>query len=261
MKSVSFSGGESSGMMAAIMKQQSNGELCFIFANTGQENEETLEFVQRCDQEFALGVVWVEAVVNADNIGTTHKVVSFATASRHGEPFEQVIRKYGISNQAYPHCTRELKLAPMQSYMRSICANYTAAIGIRADEYRRVQDDSKIIYPLVDRFITKDDVKEFWDKQPFRLELKSYQGNCKWCWKKSLRKHFKLIAESPGIYDFPRDLEAKYGKVRCPEGRRVFFRNHMSTDDLFAARGTRYQLSLLDIDDGCAGSCEVYATV
>ncbi|BBI90503.1 phosphoadenosine phosphosulfate reductase [Tenacibaculum phage PTm1] len=36
-------------------------EMVFVFANTGQENEETLEFVNKCDEEYNLNVVWIEA--------------------------------------------------------------------------------------------------------------------------------------------------------------------------------------------------------
>jgi hypothetical protein len=33
-----------------------------VFANTGQEREETLEFVKQCDDHFGFGTVWIEGV-------------------------------------------------------------------------------------------------------------------------------------------------------------------------------------------------------
>lgn len=259
---VSFSGGETSGYMSLLMKQYSRNKLVFVFVNTGQENEETLEFVDKCDKHFGLNVVWVEAVVQPDGVGTKHRVVDFFTASRNGEPFEAVMAKYGISNKAYPHCTRELKEAPIHSYMKTITNEYHTAIGIRADEYRRVTDKKGLIYPLADYWlIDKEAVKRFWEEQPFNLGLYDYQGNCKWCWKKSLRKHFKLIDDDPTIFDFPAEMEEKYGKVRCPEGQRVFFRENRSTADLFEAKHGRVQLNLFDIDDGCSESCEMYEAI
>lgn len=259
---VSFSGGETSAFMSYLMKRYSKNTLVFVFANTGQENEETLEFVNRCDKHFGLGVKWVEAVVQPDGIGTKHRLVDFETASRNGEPFEAVMAKYGISNKAYPHCTRELKQAPIHSYMRTIASDYQTAIGIRADEYRRITNNTGIVYPLAEYWITnKEEVKRFWQKQPFKLSLNDYQGNCKWCWKKSLRKHFKLIDDDPAMFDFPAKMEKKYGKVRCPDGRRVFFRGNLSTEDLFKAKRGRVQLNLFDKDDGCSESCEMYEAI
>lgn len=261
---VSFSGGQTSAYMSALLKEHSRNRLIFVFANTGQENEKTLEFVDKVDRAFDLGVVWVEADVKPKGIGTKHLIVSFETASRQGEPFEAVVAQYGISNKAYPHCTRELKLAPIHNYMRTVVGkDYQTAIGIRADEYRRVGNKAGIVYPLADYWInSKEDVNEFWNRQPFALGLQEHQGNCKWCWKKSLKKHFRLIEETPEIFDFPRYLEARYGKVRCPEGRRVFFRENRSTDDLFELHRSAGQLPpLFDVDAGCSESCEMYEAI
>jgi len=261
---VSFSGGLTSAYMTWKLKRASRNKLVVVFANTGQENEKTLMFVDKVDKVFDLGVVWVEADVKPKGIGTKHRIVDFETASRNGEPFEAVMAQYGISNKAYPHCTRELKQAPIHSYMKSLGVEYQTAIGIRADEYRRVGKKARIVYPLADYWIVdKEEVNEFWSRQPFSLGLEEHQGNCKWCWKKSLKKHFMLIAETPEIFDFPRKMEAFYGKVRCPEGRRVFFRENRSTDDLFALKeaGAGRLLNAFDVDAGCSESCEMYEAI
>ncbi len=232
---VSFSGGKTSAYMAKRMKDDNkNDNLFFVFANTGQESEETLIFVDKCDRAFNLGVVWVEAVVHEKGKGTTHKIVNFETASRDGEPFEAVMEKYGISNKAYPHCTRELKMAPIHTWAKEVIGNgYLTAIGIRVDEYRRVGSNDKIIYPLVDWAVGKGEVNQFWAYQPFTLNLLEHQGNCTWCWKKSLRKHFLLMDESPEIFDFPMEMESKYKHIGCSEGTtRVFFRQNRSTQDM-----------------------------
>jgi hypothetical protein len=281
---ISFSGGETSAFMAQWLienRADQYDEVLCLFANTGQENEETLYFVERCDQQFGLNVVWVEAdVQHGSRESTKHRVVDFVTASRQGEPFESVIEKYGIPNQAYPHCTRELKLNPMRSYLDSIGwekGTYDTAIGIRSDEIDRISPERerlRLIYPLVtDKPMTKPRINQWWSGQPFRLNLKGYEGNCKWCWKKSLRKHLTLITEHPEWYKFPERMEREHGLSghNIDGTPRVFFRGGRCVDDIrqIAAQGGWQpaaddardytdQLELdLDVGGGCTESCEV----
>lgn len=267
---VSFSGGKTSAYMAQLLKKiWPDKNLVFVFANTGQEREETLIFVEQVDKYFGLDVVWVEAVVHHnEKKGSTHNVVSFETASRSGEPFEEVIRKYGIPNKSAPHCTRELKANPIKSYARSLgWKDYKTAIGIRFDEPSRVGDSDKFIYPLYERMIDKIDVNNFWERMPFTLKLQEHQGNCSWCWKKSDRKHFMLIQESPEIYDFPKRMEelyAKSGTNKDEDHERTFFRGHRSANDLFReyeiiASNGEIQLRMFDDENsGCSESCEPF---
>jgi len=264
---VSFSGGKSSACMARKLQQGYPGPLTFLFANTGQEKEETLAFVNECDVRWGLSVVWVEAKVNGAREGTTHRVVDFETASRNGRPFEQVIEKYGIPNKSYPHCTRELKLAPMNSYLRGVGIEKPVfAIGIRVDEPKRLRKDAEsagITYPLAHWFRwDKQDVNAWWEDQSFGLQLAEHEGNCSWCWKKSLSKHLRLIGEAPGIFDFPRRMEAEHSMTNARHGVRVFFRENRSTKDLFrlhAEVGTPVQPVVPDEDagSGCSESCDI----
>lgn len=279
---ISFSGGETSAYMAQWLKTNKAEEydrIFCVFANTGQENEETLDFVDRCDKAFDLNIHWIEAdVYHGERKGTAHKVVSHKAASRNGEPFEEVIKKYGIPNKAYPHCTRELKLQPIKSWLKEMeITDYHMAIGIRADEIDRMQADAKnkgLIYPLVKLGVTKPDINLFWSKQSFRLNLKGYQGNCKWCWKKSLRKHLTLLNESPEAYEFPERMEEKHGLSghNVDGNKRVFFRNSLSTQDLKELAKKPFTPAEddsvvypepdlfgynLDASGGCSESCEV----
>jgi hypothetical protein len=265
---VSFSGGRTSAFMSRLLKMcyADQYELLFVFANTGQEHENTLIFVDRCDTEFDLNLVWVEAdVVHGERKSTGFRQVTFETASRAGEPYEQVIQKYGIANRNFPHCNRELKLRPIYAYTSSIGwkrGTFKCAVGIRADEPKRVK---KEVYPLVHWHpVDKQDINDWWEDQPFNLELPERLGNCTWCWKKSDRKHFANIDDCPEIYDFPRRMERQYphhGAGSTGEGK-VFFRLGRSTDQLFAARLTAEGFRVLpedaDIDGGCSESCEAF---
>lgn len=288
---VSFSGGETSAYMAQELLKQYKGwyEMIFVFANTGEENEETLIFANECDKYFGLNLVWIEAVIDPiKGKGTRHKVVTFETASRNGEPFEQQIAKYGIPNIAAPTCSRDLKKSPIRSYAKSIgWKDYKTAIGIRSDEIDRVSENmkkEKLIYPLVNFGVTKQHVNRFWRDMPFRLNLKGYQGNCKVCWKKSLRKLMQIAKENESAFDNFKLWEQKYENY-IPESRIEnfkselpirFFRNHLSVNDIIELSKKEFnppkddaivfsefiQLRLfdlpLDISNGCVESCEVF---
>lgn len=268
---VSFSGGRTSAFM---MKKLRDGysdafEMIFVFANTSQEDEETLIFVDRCAKEWNIPVVWIEAVVHHDEAkGCTHRIVDFKSACRDGSVFEEVIKKYGIPNKAYPHCTRELKLNPIRSYCGSLgWTEYKSAVGIRMDEPRRYLKsyvDSNIVHPLVNWFpTTKADIFDWWRGQPFDLNLQEIWGNCVWCWKKSVRKHVNLIQETPEVFDFPRRMEAQYGLAghNVDGTKRVFFREHRSTVHLFelAKLLNPYQpVADPEENEGCSESCEPF---
>lgn len=241
---VSFSGGRTSAFMAKLIQEHptyKDYQKLFVYANTGKEAEATLEFIDKCDQEFNLNLVWVEAdVPQIKGKGTNYKIVNFETASRNGEPFEQVIRKFGLPSKVYRHCTRDLKEIPIHKYTREILGNeYLTAIGIRADEKHRVGSDPKKVYPLAELGIDEQIIRNFWDKQSFDLELKDYQGNCDLCFLKSVRKKLTIIKENPKTADWWKGMEDKYGGLTLKEGvdfdiNRVMFDAHrnLSMDDL-----------------------------
>lgn len=233
---VSFSGGRTSAFMARALQlryENKERELIFIFANTGKERVETLDFVNECDKRWNLGVTWVEYDLIKDK--STFKIVSYEMASRNGEPFEKMIAKYGIPSKAFPSCTRELKVQTITRYLRTIGLKngcYETAIGIRIDEAHRINWESakrdRFIYPLATDFkATNEFIRTWWDMQEFDLQLKDYEGNCDMCWKKSERKLLTMILEKPELIEWWNEMEIKYGK-----GKFVFFRNNKSAIDL-----------------------------
>jgi 3'-phosphoadenosine 5'-phosphosulfate sulfotransferase (PAPS reductase)/FAD synthetase len=127
-----------------------------------------------------------------------------------------------LPNPVTRFCTSELKIRTMHKFLR---ANWQALgwdahdlewdqmIGIRADEHRRVSKirarghstettKETMLMPLADAGITVDDIGEFWEAQPFRLELPTYNGktlagNCDLCFLKGAAQVQSLIAEKP----------------------------------------------------------------
>ena len=270
---ISFSGGRTSAYMTKMLLDNYSDKYEFIvtFANTGMEHEKTLEFISNCDKHFGFNTVWLEADVQQGvRKGTKHKIVTFETASRNGEPFHDVINKYGIPNPAYPHCTRELKLSVMQSYLRSLGINHRhikTAIGIREDEQRRVsktQEVMNIVYPLIDDFpIDKQGVLDWWEDQTFDLGIEEWDGNCRGCFKKSFKKIFKQLDTDSTTLDFHINMESMYPQVGNKPNNvdRVFFRGQTSAKTLYSMwKDNEDRTPVHHLDGGCSESCEVYLT-
>lgn len=280
---ISFSGGKTSAYMTHRILNSSYKEkydnIIVVFANTGEEHPKTLEFVNQCDKQLGFNTIWIESEFSGKGVGVRPKVVTFETASRNGEPFAAFCAKHGIPNMISPQCTARLKTDPMHYFVRKELGwgkDYDTAIGIRTDETRRVSksaDVNKIVYPLIDWFPSdKIDVNDFWEDMPFTLEIKEHQGNCKWCWKKSMKKHFMLLDENPEYFDFPERMEELYSTVRLDgDGKpQYFFRGKKSTKmlknewkEIKLMSNKQVQTSFNfneDENGGCSESCEVYGT-
>ena len=233
-----FSGGRTSAFMGLMLKEHpkyKDYDKVFIFANTGKELPETLDFIDRCDKEWGLGVVWLEAkVIHEKGVGTNYKVVDYQSASRAGQPFEDMLNKYPLPNNMASNCTRELKLAPINKFVKSLGYDevYTA-MGIRFDERHRESNTAKeqnVIYPLIyDLKVDNKFIRDWWDKQPFDLALKDYEGNCDLCFKKSLKKRLTLIKERPEVAKWWLDMEDKYSSETIP---RFDLRTNVSVEQL-----------------------------
>lgn len=278
---ISFSGGRTSAYMTHLIinKWADKYNIVTVFANTGKEDEKTLEFVQECSVKFGIDIVWVEAS-RLDENGkplskkgwkTGHKVVTFETASRNGEPFEEAIALLGMPSTNAPWCSDQLKRLPIESYLRSIdFHDYYKAIGVRCDEVDRVDPEwrkKKIIYPLVSDFPTlKIQVLAWWSSHLFNLDIHPDLGNCDGCWKKGRKTLLRIADHSPGVFDWWQRMTDKYGyydpRKTDLEPPFNFYRGNHSPKDIF----DQLEISKKQLDlfieseklDGCSESCEVY---
>lgn len=212
----SFSGGRTSGYMMDLALEAHGGRLppghVVVFCNTGRERHETLDFVERCSQRLGVPVVWLEyrflpgegKARGGSARGGEHNVVvvDYATASRDGEPFAQVIQaRQFLPNPVMRFCTAELKIRTTNRYVRRVLGwdHYHNAIGLRADEEQRVLkmrrkrtvkseatlfgEERTVIRgadhppgetpqcPLFDAGVRLEDVMEFWKRQRGGVEL------------------------------------------------------------------------------------------
>lgn len=266
---ISFSGGRTSAYMTYMLMNLrpdliEQYQPYIVFANTGCEHPKTLEFVKNCADHFNWDVTWLEAkVIHEKGIGTKYTIVNYETASKKGEPYEQVIKKYSIPCVASPHCTRELKQAPIRSWCKDKfgVSIIDTAIGIRADEQRRINRQTaekfKLHYPLFDDVPTdKQDILNFWETMPFDLEIPEYLGNCVWCFKKSDTKLIKALDENPDAFDFPLEMEQRYPLTKQGKIAR-FFRGNRTVNDLIALKNITDTPPIQYLTEGgCSESCE-----
>jgi len=206
---IAFSGGRTSAFMLKQILDANpdwpSDRVQVTFQNTGREMPQTLDFVRDVETHFGVPVTWLEYVGE----GPSFKIVNWETASREGEPFEQLIRKRKyLPNQNMRFCTEELKIRTAKRYLRWLGWDYwTNCVGIRADEPHRLnkaqpKDRWTVWRPLVDAGVGKHDVSAFWKAQDFDLQLENINGttpfgNCDGCFLKGEQKIAELIRRHP----------------------------------------------------------------
>ena len=206
---ISFSGGSTSAYMLWRVLEAHGGELpndaVVCFANTGKEDEATLQFVHDCSINWNVPIVWLEWAGYQE---PKFKIINFKTASRNGEPFEECIKYYKkLPNPVQRWCTGQLKIRTIHRYLRSIGWKHHETdnndfVGIRADEPRRGAKMPKHKIPLFTAGVTKKTINEFWANQPFKLNLGLFRdeallGNCDMCFLKSLDKKVNIARMYP----------------------------------------------------------------
>lgn len=199
-----------------------------LFANTGKERSETLDFVHACETRWNVPVTWLEYRVGADG-KAAHAVVDYASASRRGEPFTALLRKRNfLPNPVMRMCTQELKIRPMKHWMLSRgYEEWTNIVGIRADEPIRVhrmrtaeqRDRWDVALPLADAGVTQEVVRRFWSAQDFDLGLRSWEGNCDLCFLKGADKLARIMSERPDLVEWWAEAEAE-ARSSKPSGAR-----------------------------------------
>jgi len=227
---ISFSGGRTSGFMLWQILQAYEGKLPddihVVFANTGKEAEETLDFVNEISEKWDIHIHWLEMYLGKERPIYRTKEVTYETASRKGEPFEALLdrRKY-LPNPVTRFCTTELKIKVMYRFMRKMKGykDWYNVIGLRYDEPRRVTNALKQnntwtnITPMYDAKHTVQDVSNFWKKQNFDLRLTNFNGktpagNCDLCFLKGMDTTISILKEKPELADWWIKQEQKFGE-------------------------------------------------
>lgn len=225
---VSFSGGRTSAyMLRRILDAGLQPDVHVLFANTGKERPETLDFVHEIEQRWEVPIWWLERLPYRGRVPllSRYTTVTYTTAARQGEPFKALIDQRGYL--PYPRlrmCTTELKIRVMKHWMLTQgYEHWDMIIGLRADEPRRVANQRKLNannkerwlreMPLAEAGITLADIDAFWATQPFQLQLLPHEGNCDLCFLKAPWKKQRIAQERPDLLQWWVDREQQTGQV------------------------------------------------
>lgn len=180
---ISFSGGRTSGYMLwqTLRRAELDGfppgalwpNVHVTFANTGREDDRTLDFVRDCEMNWGIKIHWLQyrrrflpAYRSEDVERITEKIrkewgasfepangrkepgfveVNYETAARQRDPFNEshpfanFLMMSGVPNVVTRMCSTELKIRVMKKWMLAQSYDeWTNVVGIRADEPHRV---------------------------------------------------------------------------------------------------------------------------
>jgi hypothetical protein len=233
---IAFSGGRTSAYMLHQIAAANGGipDRCkVVFANTGREMPQTLDFVQEVSERWGIPIAWVQFSPDAP----WFEVVNHNSAARDGEPFEAMIRhKRYTPNGRKRICTEQLKVRAARRYLVAQgWRRWSKALGIRADEHDRLdqpdQPRERIWLPLAEAQDRVSDVRAFWAAQPFDLP-EGCVSNCRLCFQFHPAKLARQMRSDPPDL-WPERMEAiGFGTFRGNEPWSAYRARLVSQGDL-----------------------------
>ena len=215
-----------------------------VYENTGREHNKTLEFGEAVSKEWGVRIILLEynlveaRTINEDQlrpgpartalkkkqdsnerINWFTNIENFAKLSRIGDtvvPFDKLLDKMPVlPNVVARACSKHLKTEVMIHWAWSIgLFEFNNQTGIRYDEaHRAIEIESRSpsyrhnFFPLIKAMTTKKDVDDWWERQPFRLNIPNHLGNCDGCFLKKRWKLSALAKSSPGQFKWWTDWE------------------------------------------------------
>ncbi|WP_036384895.1 hypothetical protein [Muricauda sp. MAR_2010_75] len=243
---ISVSGGRTSAFMARYIQTSSkynDFEKLFVFANTGLERPETIQFLKDMVTYWGLPLYSIEGEYSTImGVGVKHRIVDFKSLDMDGVVFKNSIvhvnkgKFNGLPSSANPYCSDRLKVRPIKHFAKSFFGSndFINAVGYRFEDMPKritissLELNKKIIAPLLTDFnfpISNYHLDSFWRKEPFSLKIPSSLGNCRLCFKKSDLNLIRTIRNEESKYlDFYYRLEKEYHDT--------FFRGKKSIIDL-----------------------------
>lgn len=273
---VSFSGGRTSAYLVHLMEQRRKaGEsVHYIFMDTGCEHPMTYRFVREVVKFWDIPLTVLQVAINPElgqaNGYTVWEPKDIQTRMPVLKPFMDMVKKYGTPYVGGAFCTDRLKLVPFTKYCEDTFGrgNYTTWIGIRADEPRRLKAKDGIRYLAELSDFEKSDILDWWQEQPFDLQIPEHLGNCVFCIKKSTQKlGLACRDESGGRLVFNEVITGKHVRDgHRSTSKEVMYRGHLSLDGIAKMyESGDYQelyqemVAAKRFDTGsCSESCEIF---
>lgn len=269
---VSFSGGRSSAYLVNLMKNL-YPDTDFIFMDTGAEHPKTYEFVKNIVKYWGIKLTCLRVVVNPElGEANSYREITLDELKPDLRPFRDICYKYGTPYVHGAFCTRTMKLEPFTRYCNEHYGknNYQTWLGIRADESRRLKIKNGYSYLADISDFDKKDVIDWWETQPFDLDLPEHLGNCVFCIKKGINKIALAARDEPkmaeNFINLINDPNIRVVERRQQKNKIMYrgnnsliaiiamYQDHSREEILATIKGNR------SYDSGsCSESCEVFS--
>ncbi len=271
---ISLSGGRSSGVLVHEMEKKRKIEniiVKYIFMDTGAEHPKTYEFIRKIVEHYGIDLICIRAKTHPEHgVGNTYEVVSIDDIGCDLKPWRDHVKKYGLPSIKAPQCTDRMKVIPYEKYCNDHFGkgNYMTWLGIRADEPKRLKPRKGVSYLANISDFDKQDVLDFWKRQPFDLEIPEHLGNCAFCIKKGSNKIALAARDEPQLAtDFINLLDLKNVRQDGPDAMRnnkmyrgrqslqmiIDSHSHMSRDEIASTIRSMRR----DESNSCSESCEI----
>ena len=278
---VSLSGGRTSGRLTKLKQRQSEAEgieVEFVFMDTGAEHPNTYAFIKDMVKNWGIDITCLRVVINP-TLGKAnyYKKITVDEIGNDLQPWKDMIKKYGNPYVGGEFCTRAMKgmartngntEGPFYKYCDEKYGkgNFTAILGIRADEPNRLTKKPNIGYLADICDYEKHDVLDWWERQDFDLDLEEWLGNCVFCIKKSVPKLLLAIKDEPELAEeFAKMIESnEVRKVTEEHGKLIMYRGKNTFRSLMQMAGEASREDLLERvkasakseKGSCSDSCE-----
>lgn len=273
---VSFSGGRTSAYLVWLMllRKLTGEQVYFIFMDTGCEHPMTYRFVREVVKFWNIQLIVLQVDINPElgqaNGYTVWEPKDIQTNMPALKPFIDMVKKYGTPYFGGAFCTDRLKLVPFKKYCDDHFGKgkYTTWIGIRADEPKRLGRKEGVSYLADISDFEKSDILEWWEDQPFDLQIPEHLGNCVFCIKKSTQKIGLACRDELGMMRLFNEVitgnHVRDGHRKT--SKEVMYRGHLSLEGIANMYSEQdYQRLYQDMvsakrfDTGsCSESCEIF---
>lgn len=269
---VSFSGGRTSAYLVHCMEQRrlAGEDVRYLFMDTGAEHPETYKFIRNVVKHWKIDLICLRVVVNPVlGQANSYRQISIDEIGPDLQPWRDVCSKYGTPYVHGAFCTRTMKLEPFERYCKDQFEDFETWLGIRADEPLRLKPREDIHYLAEVCDFDKQDVIDWWKKQPFDLVIPEHLGNCVFCVKKGINKIALAARDEPQMAaDFIEVITSDSVRVveRRQQESKIMYRGNNSLETVIGIYSDHSREDIAatirgggGYDTGsCSESCEVF---